>query len=240
MDDDAPPSRGKRFFLAGFAMLCVALFGALCIWQIERRAWKLALIDAVDKRVHAVATPAPGPADWPGVSAARDQYRHVTIEGRLLNDRETLVQALTEQGLGYWVLTPLQTPAGYTVLINRGYVPEKLADPRSRASGEPAGPVRITGLLRITEPKGRIFEPNKPAQGRWFSRDVAAIAKARGLGATAPYFIDADATPNPGGWPLGGLTVISFPNNHLVYAITWFCLALLSAYGAVLFWREKP
>ncbi|NIJ35087.1 SURF1 family protein [Sphingomonas oligoaromativorans] len=240
MDDDAPPSRGKRFFLAGFAMLCVALFGALCIWQIERRAWKLALIDAVDKRVHAVATPAPGPADWPGVTAARDQYRHVAIEGRLLNDRETLVQALTEQGLGYWVLTPLQTPAGYTVLINRGYVPEKLADPRSRASGEPAGPVRITGLLRITEPKGRIFEPNEPAQGRWFSRDVGAIAKARGLGATAPYFIDADATPNPGGWPLGGLTVISFPNNHLVYAITWFCLALLSAYGAVLFWREKP
>jgi surfeit locus 1 family protein len=55
---------------------------------------------------------------------------------------------------------------------------------------------------------------------------VSAIADRRGLSGAAPYFIDADATPNPGGWPRGGLTVVRFANSHLVYAITWFALAL--------------
>lgn len=53
------------------------------------------------------------------------------------------------------------------------------------------------------------------------------LRKKRGLSAVAPYFIDADAAVNPGGLPVGGLTVIHFPNNHLVYAITWYGLAAM-------------
>jgi surfeit locus 1 family protein len=30
---------------------------------------------------------------------------------------------------------------------------------------------------------------------------------------------------------VGGLTVISFANNHLQYALTWFALAGLAAFG---------
>jgi len=55
-----------------------------------------------------------------------------------------------------------------------------------------------------------------------------------GLSEVAPFFIDADATANPGGYPVGGLTVVDFSNNHLVYALTWFALAVLSAVGAAL------
>ena len=51
----------------------------------------------------------------------------------------------------------------------------------------------------------------------------------------APYFIDADATNVAPDAPVGGLTVVSFPNNHLVYAITWYALAALVAAAAV--WR---
>ena len=65
------------------------------------------------------------------------------------------------------------------------------------------------------------------------------LAQARKLGAVAPYFIDADATPNPGGAPLGGLTVVSFRNAHLAYAATWFALAALCVAGLVLL-RRNP
>jgi surfeit locus 1 family protein len=68
---------------------------------------------------------------------------------------------------------------------------------------------------------------------------VAAIASSEGLSGTAPYFIDADATPNPGGLPVGGLTVVAFPNNHLVYAITWYVLALMVAGAAFYVAREE-
>jgi surfeit locus 1 family protein len=87
--------------------------------------------------------------------------------------------------------------------------------------------VTVTGLLRASEPGGGFLRANDPADGRWYSRDVAAIAEAEGVGPVAPYFIDAGATPNPRGLPVGGLTVVSFRNTHLAYALTWFALAAL-------------
>src|SRR3546814_3013989 len=115
------PSR-RLIVLTAFAALGIALLSALGLWQVERRAWKLDLIDRVEQRVHATPVAAPGPADWPAVTRARDEYLRVTASGRFLNDRETLVRAATELGSGYWVLTPFRTDAGFTMLVNRGFV----------------------------------------------------------------------------------------------------------------------
>src|SRR3546814_12551770 len=79
----------------------------------------------------------------------------------------------------------------------------------TRAAGHVAAPVTVTGLLRVTEPGGAFLRSNDPVADRWFSRDVAGIAKARGLGRTAPYFVDADASPNPGGYPVDRKSVVS-------------------------------
>ena len=196
-------------------------------------AWKLDLIQRVNARVHAPPQQPPPRAQWAAVDTQRDEYRRVRASGVLLNDRETLVQALTEQGAGWWLMTPLRTEQG-VVLINRGFVPpERKAASTRRLSGPP-GQFTITGLLRLSEPRGGFLRANDPASGRWYSRDVAAIARARQLQDVAPFFIDADATPNPGGYPVGGLTVVRFRNTHLVYALTWFALSGLSAFGALL------
>ncbi|MGJ4930095.1 SURF1 family protein [Bradyrhizobium sp. HKCCYLS2038] len=211
---------------------CVVILLALGVWQVERRAWKLDLIDRVESRVHAEPVPVPERAAWATVNRNDDEYKRVTLSGHFLNDRETLVQALTVEGPGYWVVTPLQTADG-VVLVNRGFVPSERRDPASRSAGNPDGPVSVTGLLRISEAGGGFLRHNDPAANRWYSRDVAAIAAAGGLSDAAPFFVDADATPNPGGYPIGGLTVIAFPNNHLVYALTWFTLALMLAGAGV-------
>jgi surfeit locus 1 family protein len=158
----------------------------------------------------------------------------VWLSGTFLQDRETLVQAVTERGGGFWVLTPLRRPDGSLVLVNRGFVPGDRRDPATREPGQVAGETTVTGLLRLTEPKGAFLRSNDPTNDRWYSRDVAAIAATRGLTEVAPYFVDADATPNPGGLPVGGLTVIAFPNSHLVYAITWYGMALMLA-GAMVY-----
>jgi surfeit locus 1 family protein len=225
-----------RGLMAATLLALAALFVALGVWQVERRAWKLRLIAAVDQRVHAPPRPAPGPDQWQGVSADNTAYAHVRVHGLLLNRQATLVQAVTDYGAGFWVLTPLKTDAGWTVLVNRGFVPPER---RTAATVGPAGPVTLIGLLRITEPKGGFLRSNDPAANRWYSRDVAVIARARRLSQVAPYFIDADATPNPGGYPIGGLTVIAFPNSHLSYALTWFTMAILSVVGLVLLLRRE-
>lgn len=231
-------ARGKRRFLLALCLLGTFLFAGLGVWQVERLAWKLDLIARVDARVRAPAVAVPPPAAWPSIAAQHDEYRHVRVEGRFLHDRETLVDALTERGPGYWVVTPLQTMSGF-VLVNRGFVPRERGDASTRAEGQAAGTVRVTGLLRMTEPGGRFLRPNAPAQDRWYSRDVAAIARARGLRQVAPFFIDADAFANPGGYPVGGLTVVKFRNAHLIYAITWFGLAGLCLFGLVLTLRSR-
>ena len=228
------PSRRPRPLarpvIAALALLLFALFVGLGSWQVQRLGWKLALIDRVEQRVGAPATSAPGPEHWSQVNAADDEYRHVQVTGTWLDEAETLVQASTTLGAGFWVLTPLRQADGSVVLVNRGFVPPE----RTAHNAGGTAPATITGLLRITEPGGGFLRSNDPSANRWYSRDVQAIAAARGLPKTAPYFVDADAGPRSDASPVGGLTVISFHNNHLVYAITWYTLALMTAWAA---WR---
>lgn len=208
-------------------MLLAAALAALGTWQVQRLTWKRDLIARVDQRVHAAPVPAPARAEWNKVNATDDEYRRVTAVGMLANDKETLVYASTALGPGYWVMTPLTLADGTSILVNRGFVPTDRRDPATRREGQPSGPVAITGLMRMTEPKGSLLQSNDVAADRWYSRDVAAITQKRGVSAAAPYFIDADATANPEGLPVSGLTVIAFPNNHLLYAITWYGLAAM-------------
>jgi surfeit locus 1 family protein len=226
-------SAWRARLFAGLCLLGVIGLIGLGVWQIERRTWKLALIGRVAQRVHALPRAIPAPASWLAVNAAKDEYRHVTVTGRFMHDREALVQAVTEEGRGFWLVTPMRVADGTIVLVNRGFVPAEWRDPAKRGKGDPQLMVTVTGLLRMTEPKGAFLRTNDPAGDRWYSRDVAAIAAARGLAQVAPFFIDEDATPDRSGYPIGGLTVIAFANNHLMYALTWFALAFMLA-GAYL------
>ncbi|WP_266180286.1 SURF1 family protein [Dyella humicola] len=247
----APPDevvRGPRgplglSLLAAFALLLFAGFVALGTWQVKRLAWKRDLIAHVDQRVHAPPVAAPGPEQWAHVTADADEYRHVSLTGVFLHDRQTLVWAATDLGSGYWVVTPLRMADGDIVLVNRGFVPTDWCALRGQCAPGPGGEVTLTGLLRMSEPSV-MLRRNDPAQNRWYTRDVAAIAQARGLQRVAPYFVDADAAPTLAAdgkpsWPTGGLTVIAFPNNHLVYLITWYLLALMVAAAAFYVGREE-
>jgi len=301
----------KRWVLIAIAAFCTAGFVALGVWQVERRAWKLALIERVEARAHATPVEAPGPGEWRGLTRENAEYRHVTLTGRFLVGRETRVRAVTELGEGFWLMAPMETDRGFSVLVNRGFVPQgwRVTDATSvqaARDGEAASPnaegasrgadvsasnttvttaatatatnsaatsaastavtssaatpivlaattdaatlnatpaditvasvgaeiVTVTGLLRITEPHGAFLRANAPADNRWYSRDVEAIANAQHLADTAPYFVDAEAAPGAvadvSRPPVPGLTVVQFRNSHLQYAITWFALALMA------------
>lgn len=231
---------------AGVFFLCFIFLGT---WQIYRLQWKLDLIARVEQRVHATAIAAPDQHLWSGVNAANDEYRHVQVSGQLLSEQTSYVQASTVLGSGYWVITPLRQTDGSVVLLNRGFVPT-LNKMKAATQQERSPIVSITGLLRMPEPGGGFLRKNDAAADRWYSRDVAAIAKKHNLSPVAPYFIDADATEsqsdtgyksqlaNEEPAPVGGLTVISFHNNHLVYALTWYALALMVVGGYYLLVRE--
>jgi len=230
MGSRAAPPRGSasRFLFALLGLLGILVFLGLGTWQLERRVWKLDLIARVNQRIHAAVVDAPAPQHWSGLSASDYEYRHVRLTGRFEGNANTLVRAVTELGGGYWVLTPMRAEGGFVVLVNRGFIPQERKAEFERESGGSTAPTVVDGLLRVSEPGGGFLRSNDPAANRWYSRDVVAIAKARGLTDVAPYFVDAGAS-GAEGWPRGGLTVVSFRNSHLVYALTWFALAAMLA-----------
>lgn len=220
----------RRAIVSGLLLATIAALIGLGVWQLERRQWKLALIAHTEAMLASPPAAAPGPSRWPTVGSA-DLYRPVVVTGRYRAGADTFVQAVTELGGGFWVMTPFDTDRGFTVIVNRGFVP---AERRSGIAPSPA-PQTLRGLLRLSEPGGGFLRHNDPAADRWYSRDVAAIAAAKRIGPVAPYFIDASEPT--AGWPRGGLTVVRFRNTHLVYALTWFGLAALVAAMA---WRVRP
>ncbi|WP_245504091.1 SURF1 family protein [Lichenihabitans psoromatis] len=235
----SPRSLWSLALIGAFALFTIAVLSALGVWQIYRLQWKLDLIARVDERVHATPLAAPGRGSWSGITAESDEYRHLRLDGRFDNTRETFVQAVTSLGAGFWVLTPFDLRAGGTVLVNRGFVPPENRDQATRLDSKVTGPATVTGLLRITEPGGGFLRQNDPKNGRWYSRDVSAIAADLSLDNVAPYFVDADFDPKGGKYPVGGLTVVSFPNNHLVYALTWLGLAAMLAGAVVWLARDE-
>ncbi len=206
-------------------LLGVAGLLALGTWQLQRRVWKHDLIARVEARVTAPPVSPPGPDAWAALTPESAEYRHLRLSGTYRYDRTTLVQALTTLGGGYWVLTPMDLESGFTILVNRGFVPFDRRDPTSWQ--QPDGKVTETGLLRLSEPGGAFLRANDTATDRWYSRDVPAIAQARRLGDVAPYFVDLEGDSRADAYPVPGLTILSFPDNHLVYALTWFTLAAM-------------
>ncbi|GAA4036114.1 SURF1 family protein [Sphingomonas rosea] len=222
----------KRLALLTLCGLLALLFAGLGVWQVERLRWKLDLIARVDARLAAAPVAVPPSSRWPNLDAKDDEYRRVRMTGRFDDRAATQVDALTELGPGWWILTPFRTKDG-TILVNRGFAPkEAVVAPAGAAT------VTITGLMRASELGGRFLRANRPAEERWYSRDVEAIAASRGIGPVAPFFVDA-ARGEGSGWPRGGMTVVRFRNAHLVYALTWFGLAALAIAGLVLVWRSR-
>lgn len=219
----SPLRRFTLFFLIGLVFL--VLFG-LGTWQVFRLQWKDDLIARVDARVH--AAPIAAPDNWSQITRENSEYLHVVINGKYLYKAQSFSYALTDLGDGYWVMTPMQLEDGKIIYVNRGFVPTANKDAFAAAAPDnDTVNQRLSGLLRISEPKGAFLRNNIPAQNKWYSRDVAAMAEHAGLHPVAPYFIDADKNQSSNALPVSGLTQIKFPNNHLQYAITWYVMAIL-------------
>lgn len=219
----------------------------LGLWQLERLYEKEALLRHIDQAINADPVPLPPKTEWATLRPNDYIYRKVEVTGQFDHAHEAHFFGfiiIDERGTtrpGYFILTPLRLADDSYVFVNRGFVPEALKDQAQRRTGLVLGPVTIRGLMRAPEHKG-MFSPDDDLQKNIrFVRDPVLLAESFGLSSVAPFIVDADATPVPGGAPEGGHTVISVPNNHLEYALTWFALAfaLVAVFTAFVFSQRK-
>lgn len=221
---------GARHYVLMAASLAVfAALLALGTWQVQRLQWKEALLATIDARVHSAPRPL---AEIEALLASQEEieYRPVRVEGTFVHEAERHFFATHRGASGYYVYTPLRLEGGRYVFVNRGFVPFDRKDPATRPEGQVEGEVEVVGLARdrLDEKPSFIVPDNEPEKNTFFWKDLDAMAATAGLPADAevlPFFIDANEAPNPGGLPVGGVTIIDLPNNHLQYAITWYGLA---------------
>ncbi len=224
--------------LPAFTAVTVVMLAALIAlgtWQIQRLHWKLALIEAVSRNL----TLPPVSLDTALRLGKNAEYRRVALTGRFDHAKEAYIYSVIDGGPAYHVVTPLTFEDGRVLLIDRGIVPETKLDPSHRRAGQVPGLVRVVGVWRTGSLPGLFTPGPQLARHLWFVRDVAAIAAADRIRVAAPVLVEADATPNPGGWPQGGHTVVSFRNEHLQYAITWYALAIALIGVYVVFHVQK-
>jgi len=226
---------GAPWLALGIGLAALLVLVGLGTWQVERLFWKQNLL----AKMHDMISSEPRSLAELELFAAKTgdaDYIPVTLAGRYLHDRESHFLATWKGAAGFFVYTPLQLSDGRYVLVNRGFVPYDRKEPATRAAGQVEGDVNIAGLgrNRLTEKPSALVPDNDPAKNVFYWKDLDAMAAHMGLdrAAVLPFFIDADDTPNPGGLPIGGVTLIDLPNNHLQYAITWYGLA--AALAAVL------
>ncbi len=219
---DAEARRGRLRAIV-FTIPAVIMLLGLGTWQVERLAWKQALIA---ERAAGVAMP-PVPLTAPVPDAKSMAFRRVTVTGTFLHDKEIhlAARALRNGEIGFQIITPLLRENGPAVLVNRGWVPSARRDPATRAGGQTGGVVTVTGIVRLPGVQ-HLFTPDNDVAGNfWFWTDVEAMAGEAGV-AVLPLLVEAGAAPNPGGFPLGGQTRLDLPNDHLEYAIIWYSFAV--------------
>jgi len=233
-------ARGLLLFTAASAAALALLIG-LRVWQLQRLEWKQGLIAQIEARTK--AEPVPLAEAVTRARAGEDvSYLRVRVEGRFDNAEERYLYAISDGTSGWHVITPLQTPEGDVVLIDRGFVPDAFKDPASRSGSQFDDAVTVTGLARPPEAQTLFIPDNEIQQNRWFWRDLGAMTRSmfpNGTKDVAPFFLEAERSDVPGGLPLGGQTRLDLPNSHLQYAITWFLLALCLVVIYVIYVRSR-
>jgi surfeit locus 1 family protein len=213
------PRRGPTLM---FVPMLIALIG-LGVWQVQRLAEKNVI------NAYRAERAAEAPVDLPAnpIDLSAFDFRRVRAEGRFDHAHELYMYGRSQRGNdGYYIITPLIRDAAPPVLVNRGWVPSDKKAPSAREAGEVQGTATVIAFLRHDPRHTWVMPDNDLVRNVWFWFDLPAMSKAVGIEPPATFYLEADATPNPGNLPVGGQTQIELPSPHLQYAITWFSLAI--------------
>lgn len=201
-----------------------AILISLGIWQVQRLAWKEAMLAEIEQQITADPVPL--------FSQPLEEWIAVVAEGTIGDQEAHVLTSRKPGGPGFRIVSAFET-GGRRILLDRGYVPEA-----QKMSARPPVAATITGNYRTVDEKDG-FTPEPDIDGNfWFARDVPALAEALG---TEPILIILQTTtePNPPvrPWPVDTSNIA---NDHLEYAVTWFSLAAVWAgMTGFLLWRIR-
>jgi surfeit locus 1 family protein len=209
---------------AMFALGGLAVLLSLGTWQVERKAWKEALIATLTERLNAAPLELPPPSEWSKLTPQDAEFLRVKLRADFGKDAAlvyTSGSALRDdvKSPGYFVFMAGRLPGGDQVIVNRGYTKDRSYPARTGAE-------EIVGVLRWPEASPWFVTDYDRSSDVWYVRDPRLMARVKGWGTVAPFYIEQEAPVPPGGVPHPAPLRVNLPNNHLQYALTWYGLAL--------------
>ena len=225
-----------------FGAAGVAILLGLMTWQIQRLAWKQALIATLEERLAAAPIALPAAPDQ-----AAHEFRRVALTGRFTGAvgahgfaDAAYLTTLRPHGAGYRIVQPFETAEGRLILVDRGYAPVAAKNANGRAAlplPAPQGDIALTGALRWPQDADWFSDAGAgPADNVWLTRSLNSLAPLWGA---EPVLVVAETATAAGPWPVPDPVNVNLPNDHLGYAVTWGGLAAVwAAMTAALVWRE--
>lgn len=215
-------------------------------WQIQRRQWKVDLIEKLNNRI------CQKPIELPETLGELEslEYYPIKVKGRFLYEKEFVIgfRSLLVDGksvsetsfmknagnqIGYHIITPFKlADKNLTILVNRGWIPKSQKHLIRQQKSEENDEIEITGILRLSETKPNFVPPNSPQSEAWYYRDLNEMAK---VASTDPIYIEMAYNAHASQYPIGGQTQVQLRNEHTSYILTWYSLSLFTAY----MWYKK-
>lgn len=199
-------------------LIMLAVLLGLGTWQVQRLHWKLGILAQI---AHAEAAPPVPLSGEPG------PFTKVQVTGRLRDDLSATYGAdvrdtPTGPVLGTQLIEPLERANGDALLVDRGWIPDKLPHPVPTSEGD----VTLQGYIHPGDQPGLFSATDSPATRQFYTLDPSAIGQALGLSHVAPFVLIVMGSKPPAGYPDPAQYLPRPPNNHLSYAITWYGLAV--------------
>ncbi len=209
-----------------FGLVGAAILLGLGQWQLHRKTWKEGVLAGISARLNDAPVPLPAAPD-----PVADLYLPVQVAGQFTGDDLDVLASRKEIGAGFRVIAAFETVEGRRILVDRGFVTDA-----ARGLPRMAGEETIIGTLHWPRETDRFTPPPDAEAGMWFARDVPAMAEALH---TEPVLVVARSDTGDGIEPIPVGTE-GIANNHLVYAITWFSLAVVwLGMTGLLLWRIR-
>ena len=202
-------------------IIALGILISLGVWQLKRLVWKENLIQIRVDRFEGKSIPL-NLIDKP----FENEFRKVTVEGKLKNNIELFMPALSKNGNnGFHILTLIELENKKYIIYDTGWVPNFAKSREKRLNHFDNKFSEKVAVIRLPGRKGKYQPENDQKKNFWFFVEPRKISNVIGLDVEQKYYLEA-LNNGPNGFPLGNQTRIYIRNNHLQYAITWFLIAL--------------
>jgi surfeit locus 1 family protein len=224
-----------------FVLISLGALISLGVWQLQRKAWKEGLITRLEARSQLPSLSLSQALTLWQKTPDEAEFRRVNVSGVFDHQHERHLIIAQSQGAAWQVMTPLMTADPHVVWVMRGVVPDGLKNPTTRLQSQPKGEVNFTTRIRFSEKPNVFTPPSDPLKNLWYARDIVALNASITLPEgqqRVPFALEVLEAPSE--LPRPDPQSLNLNNPHLMYALTWFGIALtLVGVSAGVWWNKR-